>query len=639
MKLFTKSMEVCMCVCVCGGKEGSLVQLNYLTCLVVHYLCIVIGHDHRIKTVPGKMVDCTDDCIQCLVPVRARQEGLQCDMCGRWQHRKCNTGVSRADYWAAVKSGNSIDWNCNTCTFTDEPTSHPVDDPSTPDMEHEPHIPAVEQESSVDDPPDLPMELEDSLDDPAIQDVELQSEGEFTFQLFEKGTQRGRDKLVDSHGYTYNKKMQRSNVTYWQCTNRPKSNPCKALVTQRNGKYVKNNVLHNHSPSTGSDIVTKVTLQVKKLAAQDLFKPASAIVDDVLLQEIGNAPCPSLPKPEHLARTANRQRQILRPTEPKNLNFEVDVNHIPDDFLIADVSVRERRHLIFATTEQIKHLTRAKSWYIDSTFKLCRHPFTQLMTVNAFVRADDYAKQVPLLFVIMSGRKKSDYRKVFHEVLTSLPNEPSVKHTTIDYEKAMWKVLPEVLPNAKVKGCVFHWTQAVWRKVQEVGLQHAYKHDDGTYKYLRKVMALPFLPEADIGPVFERLSRQAATAQLQTIMQYISRTWIHNSLWPTSSWSIFYQSIRTNNDIEGWHNRLNKHAAGRCNLQFYLLVSLLHKEAKLTSVYIRLVSEKKLRRIQRKKYRDLQGKIFTLWEEHMRGERSAYQLLKACAYLNGPVRS
>ena len=139
--------------------------------------------------------------------------------------------------------------------------------------------------------------------------------------------------------------------------------------------------------------------------------------------------------------------------------------------------------------------------------------------------------------------------------------------------------------------------------------------------------------------MFERFSCQATTAQLQTIMQYISRTWIHNSLWPTSSWSIFNQSIRTNNDIEGWHNRLNKRAAGRCNLQFYLLVSLLHKEAKLTSVYIRLVSEKKLRRIQRKKYRDLQGKIFTLWEEHVRVERSAYQLLKACAHVNGPVRS
>ena len=31
-------------------------------------------------------------------------------------------------------------------------------------------------------------------------------------------------------------------------------------------------------------------------------------------------------------------------------------------------------------------------------------------------------------------------------------------------------------------------------------------HDDGTSKYLCKVMALPFLPEEDIVPMFERLS-------------------------------------------------------------------------------------------------------------------------------------
>ena len=73
----------------------------------------------------------------------------------------------------------------------------------------------------------------------------------------------------------------------------------------------------------------------------------------------------------------------------------------------------------------------------------------------------------PCYLSLCLGEKKSDYRKVFHEVLTSLPNEPSVQHITIDYKKAMWKVLPEVLPNAKVKGCVYHWTQAVWRKVSQ----------------------------------------------------------------------------------------------------------------------------------------------------------------------------
>ena len=52
---------------------------------------------------------------------------------------------------------------------------------------------------------------------------------------------------------------------------------------------------------------------------------------------------------------------------------------------------------------------------------------------------------------------------------------------------------------------------------------------------------------------------------------------------------------------------------------------------------IRLVSEKKLQRIQRKKFRNLQSRIFTLWEEFNNGQRNAKQLLKACSHLNGPV--
>ena len=62
-------------------------------------------------------------------------------------------------------------------------------------------------------------------------------------------------------------------------------------------------------------------------------------------------------------------------------------------------------------------------------------------------------------------------------------------------------------------------------------------------------------------------------------------------------------SVRTNNDIEGWHHALNRRAAGRCGLPFYLLVSLLNNEARLVSLQIRLVSERKLKRIQKAAYR------------------------------------
>ena len=55
-------------------------------------------------------------------------------------------------------------------------------------------------------------------------------------------------------------------------------------------------------------------------------------------------------------------------------------------------------------------------------------------------------------------------------------------------------------------------------------------------------------------------------------------------------------AVRTNNDIEGWHHALNRRAAGRWHMPFYLLIDLLHREAKLSALQIRLVSEKKLKR-------------------------------------------
>ena len=59
-----------------------------------------------------------DRCAECFLPVRPRQEGLQCDDCFTWQHRTCKTGISQCQYREAVKLGKDIDWRSKYCTHT-----------------------------------------------------------------------------------------------------------------------------------------------------------------------------------------------------------------------------------------------------------------------------------------------------------------------------------------------------------------------------------------------------------------------------------------------------------------------------------------------------------------------------------------
>ena len=42
--------------------------------------------------------------------------------------------------------------------------------------------------------------------------------------------------------------------------------------------------------------------------------------------------------------------------------LQVDHSFIKEDFLVADCSVGEKRHLVFATKKQLEYLAGAKSW-------------------------------------------------------------------------------------------------------------------------------------------------------------------------------------------------------------------------------------------------------------------------------------
>jgi len=126
-------------------------------------------------------------------------------------------------------------------------------------------------------------------------------------------------------------------------------------------------------------------------------------------------------------------------------------------------------------------------------------------------------------------------------------------------------------------------------------MQVEYTARDSVYEDVRQLLALPYLPAEKISRAFHRIRRHSVDADLNLLYDYVERTWIGGAQWPPSAWSVFRATVRTNNDVEGWHRRLNNRAT-RGQLQLYVLVPLLHREASILPLQVKLVNEKKLQR-------------------------------------------
>ena len=118
---------------------------------------------------------------------------------------------------------------------------------------------------------------------------------------------------------------------------------------------------HIHSGLPRAAMVHKVRKEVKEKATYDHFKSAAAIAEEVVSSRVGNNPTPALPSINSLASCANRLRKKMRPPEPQDLDFQLDEDYIPRGFFKCDVKVDNKRHLIFATDQQLALLSSAKS--------------------------------------------------------------------------------------------------------------------------------------------------------------------------------------------------------------------------------------------------------------------------------------
>ncbi|KRX60090.1 hypothetical protein T09_1225 [Trichinella sp. T9] len=90
------------------------------------------------------------------------------------------------------------------------------------------------------------------------------------------------------------------------------------------------------------------------------------------------------------------------------------------------------------------------------------------------------------------------------------------------------------------------------------------------------LLATAFLPPHHIPAVVELLGRDA-TGSIAALFNYFRVEWMPPDRLPM--WNVFNVNIRTNNDLEGWHFKMNRLAGKR---KFYFILFI---EEKKTEFY------------------------------------------------------
>ena len=310
-----------------------------------------------------------------------------------------------------------------------------------------------------------------------------------------------------------------------------------------------------------------------------------------------------MPSFRALLQRVHRVRRLSLPPKEFKLFFYVNYQYLTMDFLQKDLIVDEQRYLFLATDEQLGYLTNAWTWFVDGTFGVVKKTaFLQLLVIHVIVGTPVNSKSIPVMFIFMSRRQKTDYIAVFIAILIIIYDvkrtAPYVKTIMMDFEIALWSALRKMKKDGlfaedlKLSGCTFHYCQALFRKIGFFKLTPSYASNSDTRLLIREHMALPLLPEKMILGQFLRL-RNICYAQegkigfyLKQFSDYFKSTWISGN-WKCTDWCQFRKLNRTNNVSEG-SNSVLKRKLFYGDMNFYSVVGKLYHEARnlgLASVF------------------------------------------------------
>ena len=373
-----------------------------------------------------------------------------------------------------------------------------------------------------------------------------------------------------------------------------------------------------------------------------------------------------LPPTESMRRHIRKLKRGALPKEPSTA-AEIDLPEEytktgPNDgtpFLVYDnKDTPNRRMLVFATDQGLRHLCRARQWFMDGTFKTCPRVFHQLYIIR--VPLDQGA--ITVVYAFLPGKTTAiyeEYLRALVEVRTDRGYDLDPQTVLVDFEVAISNAIQDVFgAQVVIRRCFYHLKQAIWRKIQELGLSVPYTTDAAFQKWARMMGAVAFLPLTDVPDAIDFL-RNECPQEAEELLEYFDATYATGTYrqirqpaadpdaapppmrirhvaprYPPDVWNqceaTIQQQARTNNWCEGWNNSFRM-MVGHDHPSIWFAIQCLQQDAAIVGTTI-AKSATGQPATKRRRLVDMQQRLRTMCEARATGARPLDETLRGLAH-------
>jgi len=184
----------------------------------------------------------------------------------------------------------------------------------------------------------------------------------------------------------------------------------------------------------------------------------------------------------------------------------------------------------------------------------------------------------PFAYALTTSKDEVTCDILFRELKNIAETEGfDLKPTTMmsDFELANINQAKAHFPRVRIKNCLFHFSQNIWRNCVERGLKTANADNKPIRQRIMHLFGLPFVPLVDdVEEVFNMLQDdEEMPDELLEVYDMIERTYIFGvpvrgrrravaPRFPPEQWNVYdsviHEKHRTNNMVEGYHNKFQK---------------------------------------------------------------------------------